>query len=291
MNFNPETKPNTLKSEHLKGAPPIIGVIYDWETLKKDPGQKAEFKKLFEKFEENGEDVNFSFRDGDIVSEKMLNAGPKTYVISPIDSKNKYSGDFLDCTGVVASGIDKKTSKNISFMSHQNPDFFLDDEEKQIKFRKDLIQRLKELKEQSLPNTIDVVIVGGNEDITPKKVPDENFRLGIDDETKFLKDEYTNYKESIQILNNTIIKVLEFSPTILIGLNSRISQKPGSNNALDIYFDNKNRRLYTIREKQESENNESFLPNNIDNQIKKVKKVKKERAEEELKNKTKKLPV
>jgi hypothetical protein len=269
MNFNPEIKPNVLKSEHLKDAPPIMGCIYDWETLKKNPAQKAEFSELFEKFEEKGEDVNFSFRKGDIVSETMLNTGPKTYVISPIDTKDKYSADFLDCTGVVAVGIDKKTGKNISFMSHQNPDFFLNDEEKQIKFRKDLIQKLKELKEQSLPDTIDVAIVGGNEDNTPKKIPDENFRLGIDDETKFLKDKYSNYKESITILNNSIAKVLEFSPVVLTGLNSSTSTESGANNALDIYLDNKNRRLYMVRARQESKYNESFLAKDVDEHISK----------------------
>src|SRR3989344_7468206 len=52
--------------------------------------------------------------------EQFLQTDSARCVISQIDDLDKFSGGFFECTGLVVCGIDKKTGKNVSFLSHQN---------------------------------------------------------------------------------------------------------------------------------------------------------------------------
>lgn len=154
--------------------------------------------------------------------EESLTAGPSTYIISPIDSDNKFSENFHRCTGLVVVGIDKKTGKDISFLSHQDPIKFLN---KNDEFISDLNQRLKEMKERCKQNSIDAIIVGG--------------RYFSDQELDSYQVSQL-YTDSVKLLGKVVEETLEFKPIIS---NGPKTSRKGEN----IVFDTKNRRLYFVR--------------------------------------------
>jgi len=229
--FNNEAqKMNPLRSEHLKeGVSPIIGGIYDKSGL--DP----EIKKMIEDYKKNADGVS-SF--------------------SECNDHNKWSEEpFLYCTGMIVSGIEKNTGKNISIMIHQNPGkldhLFMKEEEiieRKKKFLKKVSDDLEKIKEKCEPKTIDCIVFGGNE--------------GND-----------LYKKSIGTLNDACFKELGFEPVILTGPNmgygGKISNSQTRLSETDVYFDNKNRRLHVVRSPQSSGANESYLPSDFEEQSKK----------------------
>jgi len=265
MNFNIEgPKPNTLKSEHLNSEfKPIIGGIYDRNNLDQQTDE------LLDNFKKNGEFVNFVAKEKELKEGNLLNNGTETYVISPCDSLDKYSLSYLDCTGVVASGVDKITGKNISFMSHQNPEVFLREEDTKQKFKKDLSETIDKLIALSEPNSVDVVIFGGQYERQSHDVPDDKFRLGIDSIDDYMEGPYSLYLKSVKFLNFNLSKKLGFSPVVVTGPNDNFNSL---NNTTSVYFDNENRRLYLIRPKQEvSKKNEPFVASNVEQQVDRIK--------------------
>jgi len=273
MKFNFESKTieynqsNALKSEHLnKGIKPIIGGIYDRSKL------DEESVKFFKDFEKNADFVNFEYTSDDASRNKMFNSGKLSYVISECNNKDKFSHKYLNCTGVVVVGTDKKTGKNISFLSHQNPEAFLKNEIVKENFIKDFNESLDYFINNCVSGSIDAVILGGNEEEISDPEFDENFRRGIDDEEIFMRDRYDSYQDSIKRLHLLISKKLNFTPTVISGPNDNFKT---TDHSLSVYFDNENRRLYQIRPEQSSENNESFEATQVENQIGKIKNKKK----------------
>lgn len=257
-------KPNALKGEHLnEGVKPIIGGIYDRSKL------EEETIKFFKDFEKNADFVNFEYTSDDASRNRMFNSGKLTYVISECNNKNKYSHKYLNCTGVVVVGVDKETGKNISLLSHQNPEAFFKNKIVKENFTKDLIEDLDNLINKCIPGTIDAVILGGNEEEISDPDFDENFRFGIDDVEILMRDRYDSYQDSIKGLNFLISKKLNFTPTVISGPSDNFKT---SDHSLSVYFDNENRRLYLVRPEQHSRNNESFEASQVENQIDLIKK-------------------
>jgi hypothetical protein len=246
---------NTLKGEHLKsGIKPIIGGIYNInEFNKKD-------SSFIYKFKNNAVFVDF-------------------YVISKVDSKNKFSERFLNCTSVVAIGKDKNTGENISFMSHQNPNQFLKDNSVSKSFKSHLNESLDYILEKSEEGTVDVVLLGGNKNVDwsednidlNKLSPQEiyNYFENVD------QGPFDEYRKSINFLGRNIYEKFGFYPTVLTGPNSNIKIMKDDdikqNNTLTILCDTKNRRVYQIRPENESLNNESFESNEINERSQKYK--------------------
>jgi hypothetical protein len=220
--------PNSLKLEHLKpGVSPImvcVGSERNFEFFREGSIQ--------EKFsEKNGERyyVNY-YEPARLLNEKgFLNSGNKTYVISKIDSLDKFSQDFQDCTSLIATGKEKSTGKNISFLTHQDPTRFL--YHHKVDFLYHLRQCLKELKERSEPGTIDAIIVGG-------KISKGGY-FGVDFER--------NYLESIKLISEEVAKGLNFEPIVFNG------PKLDSIDPDDVFFENNTRRLYLVRESLNSD--------------------------------------
>lgn len=262
MNFESKKPIIILKNEHLKeGIKHIIGGIYDKNNI------DEETQYFLNNFKKDAEFVNFNFKDKDIKENKMYNSGDLTYVISLCDEKNKYSLSYLDCTGVVAVGIDKETGKNISFLSHQNPDFFINNKEIRLNFKQDLEKDIDNLKSRCISGSIDIVVFGGKKEDVSGNVPDEDFRRGIDNEDIFLKNPFDEYTKSIKYLNHIIKEKVGFSPVVMSGPNDNFNT---NNHSLNVYFDNENRRLYMLRPKQEnSDKNEAFEASNVEEQISK----------------------
>ena len=132
---------------------------------------------------------------------------------------------------MVVAGIDKRTGENISFLTHQNPEEFLgynNKEDIKAKFIKHLKQRLNEIKKRCKQGTIDAVIVGGKYFT--------NFHDII-----FAPEMNPNYLGSIKLLGVEVKKSLDFEPIVING--------PKALGPDDVFYDNKKRKLYFIRQK------------------------------------------
>ena len=272
MNFNPESKIkesiNPLKNEHLRDAKPIIGCICDRNNLDRET---EDFLSHFRN-DGNTDLIDWEFSEFEARKNGINKFENHTYIISSCDNKDKYSTNFLDCTGVVASAVDKRTGKNISFMSHQNPEGILDDNISHKKFEKELIESLNYLIENSIPGTVDVVVFGGNKQDVLDSFPEEDYKPwihGVDDVDHIIKGPFYDYVNSIKFLNHIISEKVGFSPVVISGPNQNFN---GKNHSLSVYFDNENRRLYMVRPKNENINNESFVSSGVDDQINKIKK-------------------
>jgi len=238
---------NPLKSEHLEeGVSPIMACVGTLKQFEEDGEEVAEIMTS-----EKTQHVNY-FEEADILTKDgFKNAGDNSYIISPIDSQDKFSDTFENCTGIVAVGRDRETGKDISFMSHQDPSYFLEDKKWGNHFSKDLRKQLLELKERSARGSVDVVIVGGN-------------YLSFDDVDH---DYEKQYKKSIKVLSSKVKDILGFEPVVIAGPK----QVEGPD---DIYYNNEKRRLYIIRPEVGKASTGSFLPRDMKEQEAQWKKAK-----------------
>jgi len=114
--------------------------------------------------------------------------------ISNRNSNDKYSLYFKNCTSCVVIWKDKKAWKNVSILTHQDPNYFLKDG-KEI-FSSKLKESFIKIKEQCEEWTIDIVLLwGNNRDIW----------------TGYGKE----YKESIIFLSNIIHNIFWFYPVLI----------------------------------------------------------------------------
>ena len=139
--------------------------------------------------------------------------------ISEVDTKNKYSEEYYNCTGVAAVGVDKETGENISLLTHQNPRFFFPNDKYGDIVKSALIERLQKLKERSVSGTVDIVIIGGKHTI------------------ELRQEEYDN---SISALKDIVTEVFDFSPVVQ-------SPKFVPQDDTEIYLDTENRRIYMVQ--------------------------------------------
>lgn len=264
MNFENKTV-NILKIEHLKdGVKPIVGGIYDKDNL--DDETRGFLDNFINK--SDTELIDWDFTESEARKNGINKIENRSYIISPCDFKNKYSIEFLNCIGLIVSGIDKNTGKNISFLSHQNPKI-LDNNESRAKFKKDLNESFDLIINNCIPNTIDVVVFGGNKQ-DPATFPEDDYKPwihGVDNIDSIVKEPYYDYINLIKFLNHIVFEKVGFSPVVMSGPNDNFKTNKHS---LNIYFDNENRRLYMLRPKQEdSKKNEAFSASDVENQIKK----------------------
>lgn len=166
------------------------------------------------------------------------------YIISPIDSSDKFSLKYAECTGMVVVGTDKETGENISFLSHQNPNFFLlyDD----LNFFTELKKKVQEIKDRCEPDSFDAIMFGGKF-ANVKDFPDGHAIHEIDKEM---------YLKSIESVSGTINSILGFNPEIISG--------PKFNPAYDhVVFRNNDRRLHLFRFSKESDFIRNFNPDEV----------------------------
>ena len=264
MDFNGEPKKqevsNALKNEHLnKGILPIMGAIYDRSKLDTD---SSEFINNFEK---NADNLDFRLNKEKFLSNKSGKNKEGTYLMSKIDNQNKISKGYFDCTGVCFSGVDKNTGENISFISHQNPESILENTAIMQRFKDDLNKKIDDFISRSKPGTVDAVVVGGNKDInysdTLNSVDIDNMNpQQIQDYMdKQYGGPFEKYCKSIFFVSKIIFNKLKYYPVVISGPNSNVKENdPSHDNALDLYFDTKNKRVYQVRPENESVNNESY---------------------------------
>lgn len=229
---------------HLKeGVRGIIACIGTRDQFVEGKGPEREvFLDLSENVP-NAHNVDFHEEPYYLKKRGFKNNTERSYVISSIDELDKFSERFFDCTGLVVTGQDKDTGLNISFISHQDPEYIFGSENHRNSFTADLLERLAEIKRRSVEGTIDAVIVGGNY----RKHKDDSKRL---------------YLESINLLAKETLKVLGFEPIVMTGPKTDVGQD-------DIFYSNKDRRLFIVRPEVGNDSTESFIPSSIEDQEKK----------------------
>lgn len=230
MQENPP-KVNSLKFEHLnKGVKPIMVCI----------GARKDFLEGNEEFLEGTPPHKFKLKN----SENVKWSSYPGYIISKINNNNKFSEEFSRCTGLIVKGIDKETGENISFLTHQAPFAFInfkknDNHELENSFKNELDRALNQMVERCIPGTIDAVIVGGDY---------------FDD-----KDSKEASIESVKLLSIETNSILGFEPVVING------PKKYNFGEDDVYYDNKNGRLYFVRPKV-NEDTKDFTYSEIKNE-------------------------
>jgi hypothetical protein len=237
---------NKKYEKHLEnGFRPIMACVGTPDQFKVSTPKEEYFDEGEKDYE-----INYYEKHERLVFDDFKNPEESSYVISPVDQYNKYSVNFANCTGVIGIGYDKNLGKNISFMSHEDPDYFLKKRKNTNLLLKDLGETLSELRDRSENGSIDAIIFGGN--FFHKKDSIEDY-----------KEYQKNYIESIKLLAHEIEDILGFEPIVIIG--------PKTTYGLDnVYFDNKNRRLFISRPEVGDATTESFLPSELEEHIKKL---------------------
>jgi len=235
---------DTLKSEHLKaGASPIIACVDDSEQC--DIFGKVHMPDVPDEVYDDSLNIDYGANTYEMEKENIANSGQGTYLISPIDERNKLSLEYRNCTGLAAVGTSRESGKNISFLTHQYPQEFLQDSRRA--FVRDLSERLKLLKELSEEGSIDVVIYGGN-----YFTRDDGYGE-YDAAGRSIVEYAKDYKKSINLLSEIIKEQFGFRPVVITGPN-RIS------NNQNVFFDTEHRQLHVVRprSKKNFETNESY---------------------------------
>lgn len=238
--YNPEIKKDIQeKAPLLKDIEPINSQLEKYGT------GNEEYEDLLEQVEEGVNNVDLE--NGDL--EKLKENGFKTsgygsYLISPIGEGLWHSDRYFNCTAVVAIGRDKENGKEISFLSHQDPNYFIDGSSDKVeKFSQELKDSLEELKSKTEENTVEVIFLGGNYD--------NNYQGD---------DQYKNehYKQSIEKLRGIVHDSLGFDPKVLTGPNNNI----GSETVVIVETDK--RKVWVERTNQPSEFDQSYMANSLD---------------------------
>ena len=129
-----QISPNTLHAEHLKeGIKPIMTAFLDEEDLEAS-------KEAIEKIKNQGEFVDYEGSPSELTKNNISHGGYQTYAISDSTSSNKWSKGYWNCTGIAVIGKNKN-GEEISFLSHQDPRYFITNEKDlSQKFKKDLLK-------------------------------------------------------------------------------------------------------------------------------------------------------
>lgn len=229
---------NSLKREHLReGVPAIMTAIIDEAENEEEYGASM---RAIRAIREHGDFVDFDGAPDELTRKNMRNRGKSSYVISECNGHDKWSNRYCDCTGIVLVGMGKD-GKEVSFLSHQNPDFFIGDSEDGTSkvlaesFERDLKETIRNLLDGTEEETRDAIILGGK----------QCYRA--------------SYMHSVRLLGEFCKDELGFYPVVITG--------PNTADKTSVYFDTQNRRMYLVRPKQNNiANNNSYMPSQLDDQ-------------------------
>lgn len=229
QNTNEDVEEALEMPKHLKeGIRPIMASVGMSDQHQDESGK---LQRLFRNETVDGvEDLFFAADPRNLTERGIVNGGDMTYIISKVDGLDKFSAGYFNCTGLVVVGRDRVTQEDISFVSHQDPESFLNG--KQTQFLADLDAKLKEIKDRCEDGTIDAVIVGGN-----YLEKDNSLSGGHTGESAEEQLSPQDYERSIDLLRRRVADNLSFQPAVPVG--PKLSEGCDS-----VYFDNKNRRIY-----------------------------------------------
>jgi hypothetical protein len=143
------------------------------------------------------------------------------FIISNINSKNKISTNYYNCISVIWCWVDEKTWKNISFLTHQDTSYIENNPTWIEKIKTNLDNTLKELQKKCIKWTIDIVILGWN---------DDNLEL---------------YTENINLIKKVSLNRLNFKPIVIWWpsmFNSKLTWSKS------IFFENNIRWIHYFKE-------------------------------------------
>ena len=245
------SKKNPLCSEHLKkGEKCIIACFGTFRDFEKTDPESCKILLSPSSDETSAiEVIDYDAKPSDGKNISAKTAGYQTYVISLISGRDKITRYLYDCTSVFAVGREKKTGKNISFLSHQDPKKFLK-ERYQKQFTKDLSESLEELKNRCVKRTVDIVISGGQ---YPWKHSGAEWSWAEAEIFRAL------YRQSISLLSDIVMEVFGFEPVVISG-----PKKVERSDA--IMCINKTRRMHIVKPQVGESMTESFLPRNFGTQ-------------------------
>jgi hypothetical protein len=237
---NPEIKKIIQERVHLReDIRPIE------RQIKKLADSDEKLEDIQDQMEDDDKIHNVDLDGGDLDSLKkngFKNDGIASYLISPISEIDWFSDHLLSCTGVVAIGKDKVTGKEISFLSHQDPGYFIDGEDDKPEiFSRELKESLEELKLRSQSDTVEVILLGGNYSNTYEK---EDYQK-------------KHYKQSIEKLRQIVHDSLGFDPKVLTGPNNKI----GSETVITV--ETQKRKVWIERSKQPPKFDQSYMANSL----------------------------
>ncbi len=163
---------------------------------------------------EDSEETSWLDYDGSdlekLEKEGFKHAGYLSYLISPLAERNWFSDHYINCTAVVGMGRDAATGKELSFLSHQDPNFFINSgPENAARFAADMASSLEELRSRAQEGSVEVLLMGGDFSTQAVKTPD--------DKTATCR---TQYIASIKVLREVVQKTLGFDPKVLAGPNN-----------------------------------------------------------------------
>lgn len=167
-------------------------------------------------------------------------------IISQINTRNKFSKWYYDCTGIVAIGKDKETGENISFLTHQHPMYLLGELPKE-KFKQAVNATLEILRERSVQWSIDIVILWGIGYLTWSE--DRNFA-----EKSFWK-----YTKIIEWLSDIIFSIMGFYP-VAVCSPWIFRSNDGSK---DIFIDTQKRQIHFLKPTRKNDCNVSYVANKV----------------------------
>ena len=96
------------------------------------------------------------------IKEGELMSQHEPYVFSPCNEKDKYSYDYVNCTGIIGIGFNPEMQKEISFLSHQHPLLYKSKRYNPLSFEKHLRQKIREIMSLTDNQTLEIGIFGGN---------------------------------------------------------------------------------------------------------------------------------
>lgn len=233
--------PDSIKGNHLEQSEEQRIKIRMYDSS--DPEQYIRFalgegagKQFIE-----GTLVNY-YEDKENLKEQGMLGGYPGYVISQVDETAKRSYSYRNCMGIIAVAEDKETGKQISFLSHQNPSFFLSIDKEE--FEKDIYTTIETLVSRAKEGTIDVGIMGGN------------YYDSVNNENKYNKRIMTN-AEQHKLAVSELSKLIEKSfksvgqdVPIVVMSGADYSDSPSTYGDTDIVLDTQARLLLTARPTQ-----------------------------------------
>lgn len=214
-------KPQEQPPVQSENYSPIRSIIINSNMI--DPDTEKQLKEINDK----GIEIDYHASVNYFKRLHMLHNGSETYVISTCSPQDKFSKDYYNCTGIIMVGKDKNSKKQLSIMTHQDPEKFLTT--KKEDFIDDLSIGIERIKDHTEQDSIDVIILGGHNNLK-------------------------EYEQSLVLLNKVITEKLNIEPTVIAGPDLR----GGPTHA---YFNTQKRRLYLIRQApREDSTNYNFKP-------------------------------
>ena len=162
--YGPEYQSNTYTNSEQREGPIISCILQGTHREIEDGSFDIQVKRKLGVLE--AENVNYSAFHTEWEDCEQKNGGENSYVISKPSSLNKCSERYENCTGIAVVGKNKKTRKNVSVLTHQDPVYFL---KKNTTFKKDLLDTLRNIAEQCEECSLDTVIFGGNYSLLPSR--------------------------------------------------------------------------------------------------------------------------